>query len=601
MSETRTLPLSVFTIKEARPTEVFGQLSRPPLVAGSGSEQAMLLRATLPDDIPSEAIISSAEVQIVPRETLSGSNTLSLHRNTTRLRAHAKWNNAPPTSGTATDSVTRTGSAADVVWPFAVTADVQSFVSGLKTNFGWRLSTDSTTLRRFYGATAGKFQPVLVVAYSVPGEPPTDLMPAGGAVSVAKPVVTFTAPPGTVAIQVQIDPDADAGTAWESDETPATAGVLDLSATTYPGLADGSSTSQRARYEHTDTGWSDWCDWVTFSRANQPTLTITSPSSTPGDSTPPFEWSFAGQTAWRARLLDAAGRVLSDSNVQPGADPGWTPARGLSPASPNGTVEVSARDAVVRVATPGAPTWVTATQAVTFTPSNALAAFTDFTAVQIAGTPLVRLTATRDGGIPDEVVVYRQSGLEDEVQVARVPGLDVMTGTAFEYVDCTAPPNLVSTYRLEPVTDNVIGDEGPTSTLTVADFPGLWLIRPSDLRVAVLMGQDEGSWASPEIAAEHQPADGETIRRRLLRLPPRGDISGDIIDFDYQSADETMAAMDDFAASDPGLVYRYVAGHRNVAVRAHEIDHRPTPLSGRRDRHAVGSWGFRVTDDPADA
>lgn len=596
MSETRTLPLAAFTIKEAKPTTVFGQIAKPKLSAASSASQALLLKASMPSDIPPDAIVSSAEIRVTPRETLTGSTTLTVKRNTSVLKSQVRWNNAPTFSGTASATLTRTGSAADVVWPLTVTDDVQDFVAGTLTNWGWRLTTDATTARAFYGATSAASHPVLVVTYALPGEPPTDLMPTGGAVSVAKPVLTFTTPPGTVAVQVRIDPASNPGTAWVSAEIPATSGVVRLATTTYPGLANGATTAWQARYQRTDTGWSDYSDWFTFSRVDQPTLTITSPTTTPGDGTPPFSWTFTGQTAWRARLLSASGAVLSDSKEQSGTDTTWQPTKGLTTDGQTGTAEVSTRDAVVRVATSGAPTWVTTTKTITFTPDNALTAFNSLTATQTDTSPIVTLTAVRSAGVSDEVVVYRTSGSRPQEQIARVAGVDTFTGTTFTWQDATAPPNLVSVYKVVPVTGTSVGKNGPTATITVR-CDGLWLIDPDDLAAAVLYGEDEGDWTVEEIAVDHQPAAGEVVRRRLFRPPPRGTATGDIVDGPYQTADETMAVLDAFAEAEPSHVYRFVAGHENIAVKIANVTHRPTPLSGPRDRHAVGGWSWRGTTE----
>lgn len=600
MSETRTLPLSAFTIKQAKPTEPFGQLADPPLSGTSGSVRALLLRAAIPSDVPSDALVTAAHVDVVPRETVTGATTWTLRRNTEAVKARVRWENAPTYSSTASAVLTRTGSAAGVVWPLtssggqSIAADVQGFIAGTLSNFGWRLTQDASTSPRLFGAVAAKNQPVLVFTYAIPGEPPTGLMPAGGAVSTGKPVMTFTTLPGTVAVQVRIDPTATIGTAWTSDEIPATAGVVDLTTTTYPGLVAGASTMWQARYQDADTGWSDWSEWVEFSRVDQPTLTLASPTATPGDGTPPFSWTFTGQTAWRARLRDAAGKVLDDSLVQSGTSTTWTPAKGLTKTGQVGTAEVSTRDAVARIATPNAPTWVTVTRQITLTPSNALAPLSNLTAVQGDASPLVTLSATRPTGVPDEVIVYRQSGEADEVRVARLAGVDVFTGNDFQWTDPTAPPNRVSVYRVVPVTNSEIG----TTDVVVPATPrcdGLWLIDPDTLRCAVIYGRDDGSWTVDELAVEHQPAEGEVRRRRLFRPPPSGEQSGDIVDGPYATADEVMATLDAFAEQEPDHIYRYAAGHENIAVRLSDISHRPTPSSGMANRHAVASWSWRAT------
>jgi hypothetical protein len=390
-------------------------------------------------------------------------------------------------------------------------------------------------------------------------------------------VLTFTTGDGVTGIDVQVDaaadgvfPDFDSGT------VTATAGVLDLAATAYAGLADGSTTYWRARAQ-SSLGWSGWSAWVSFSRNDLDAVTLTDPTATPADVTPPFVWSFAGaQTAWQATLLAADGKQLDDSGIVAGAATSWTPLHGLTATGQSGTARVRVWDDVVRIATPGEPTYSEDTADFTVDFDGTVDPLDTLTFTQTAGSPGIELAGTRAAGIPDEVAIFR-----DDVQVARLPGPDVFpTSTTFAYTDWSAPMKVETEYRVAPVVNGAIAAGGPTVTVTPS-CAGLWLADPSTDTAAVLGGTDEGSWSADDAATVHQALSGASgvVRRRLRRGVLVGSISGSVLTSRGFDGDDTLAAFEAFAENDAGNEYRLIVGHLNAAVIAGDFLVTPTPTS----------------------
>lgn len=590
---TRTLRTTAFMISDVKPNYVYGQ---PASLRVEYGHSAVLLRAGIPTDIPEDATVISATLRLNLKTDLSsaGAVTLNARRNTTPLRATATFNNAPTWSGvTASDSLTNPVAAS---WfELDVTSNVQQFVSGTLDNYGWRLSAGSSTAGVFYlrGATASVRPPELVLVYAVPGAPPTDLYPDGGAVATDEPTVTFTVPDETVAVQVQVDPAADAAAPdFDSGEVAATAGLLDLAATAYaPAWTGGEATFWRARYKDADLGWSDWSTWATYTFEPQDALTILTPDAAPADPTPTVSWSFGGtQTTWRARLLDATGKQLASSGYRAGTDTAWTPAKGFTSDGQSGTVEVMVRDDLDRLAVPGFGTWAKATLPVVVTldgtvpPMDALFASSDETS------PAVVLTGTRSE-IPDEVVIFRNGR-----RIARLDGTDVFTGTAFAWTDWTAPPNVQATYRVAPVTLGKVAAGGPTAILTPT-CRGLWLIDPDDDRAAVIWGDDPGTWDRTDVAAVHQTLSGRNVRRRLGRPLVSGSLAGTLVDVGDYTAQASRDLLEDFADLDAGHVFRLIAGARSIPVTIGDVTIAPTPVSGGRDLVETVTFAFWEVED----
>ena len=582
---TRTLTVSAFSIQRARPNYVYGQPERLYMEYLNG---AALVRAAIPADIPKTAVVVSATLRLLSTTNLTGKGdvTIVAWRSTSPLRSTATWNSAPAHAASTSASFTMTSPPGPVWVELDVTADLQGFVSGTLSNNGWRVSSTLAGAHHYLrGATSANNAPELVLTYWVPDGPPTDLMPDGAAVGTPNPTTTFTVPDGTVSVQVQVDAAAN-GTApgYDSGEVPASGGLLDLSRTDLPGgaftgPADGASTYWRARYKHSDFGWSAWSTWATFSYASRGTLSILTPDAAPSDPSPTISWSFTGRTqsSWRARVLDANSRELSSSGWRSDTDTAWQPPKGFTRDGQTGFVEIVVRDTLDRVSVPGFPASVTRRLAVTLTLDGTVPPMDTLVAVMDGVRPVVPLTGTRSE-IPDEVIVFRSIDGGPQQRIARLLGTDVFTGTAFAWDDYTAPMGRSVRYRVAPVTAGKVASGGPTQTLTTT-CRGMWLADPETGEMAVLWNASL-ELDKPDVAIVHQTISGALVRRRLGRPPRSGTVAGTLVDAEGLTADDSADALAAWDDDDAGHVLRLVAGEENMAVTIGDITLTPTEASG---------------------
>lgn len=449
--------------------------------------------------VPAGRVVTSAVLRlfVATPSGWAGSTAVSVRPVTESWKAgRLTWDTKPVTGGT-TVSATVTDPVLGTVVELDVTAALQAIAGGAA-NYGFRVSTSATSTRKVWGFDS-EWPPVLEVTWTTVPTAPTDLRPSGGAVSVAKPVLQFSATDVTnltdlAALQVQVDPTQPAtGAAFDSGWVTSTVPQLDLSATSYAGLAAGASTSWRARVRDTSGAESGWSDWVTFSRAAKPTVTINNPAATPNDyadeATPPILWTVTGgtQTRWRVQILAGAdrSRVLADSGVQAGTATSWTVPQGVLADGGAYAVEVRAWDAVVRVETPGDPAYAAATRAFSTRLDATVTAPANLTVTQVGTTPQVHLAWTR-ATAPDGWTILR----DGRVIAADVDPDDTTTGgTAHGWTDWSAAPNRTHTWEVRAVVN------GKTSTSATAArafrAPGVWLMN-EDLAVTVMLYDDTG-------------------------------------------------------------------------------------------------------------
>lgn len=585
----KVIAMSAIAIRSAQPTTRLGALAYMNL----SNVARMMARPSLAG-IPSNAIISSATVRIVERTAWAATKAMSVSRPTAAWSTSTTWSTRPSVDATSTVTLSKVAAAAGTAWDFDVTAIVQAWISGAQPLNGLVVHTTETVNVTIHGSTAKtpSLVPTLTVNYLVPADPPEGLHPSEGNVSIAKPTLTFTVPQDTSSIQVQIDPAANPTTpAFDSAEVVTAAGLLDLSTTSYAGLASGATTQWRARVKN-PLGWSAWSSWATFSRLVKSTLTITQPTATTDDPSPVTTWTFGGtQRAWRVLLLDASGVTKHDSGWIAGTATSTTPT-GIV-ATPTGSVVVQVEDNQVRVATPGDPTYTEAIKAVTFAASGVPTVMTTLGASTDGIRPRVTLTGTR-ANIPDEVAIYRNGAL-----IARVPGTDVFVGTAFTYLDASAPMNVPATYSVRPIVNGQFANAGPTTTITPS-CSGIWLTDVEDNSTVVLWGVEQGEQTQPELAVLHSPITSptgavEVIRRRLVRYPRQGTITGTLADVLGITAASTEATLRAWADNDAGRLYRLVLGNLNELVILGDLNFVEVPGNrlGERILTVSASWWAR--------
>lgn len=579
------LNVSLLSVQSARPAYPYGQIASIPLQANAANG---LARVSIPGDVPSNAVVTKADIVLYARDDYTGSRTFAAQRNLTSDRgSKSTWNNRPDVTGTS-HPVTVGAVAKRTQIRIDVAADVQLFVSGAAVNYGWRIFSGESTARRVFGSAADRFRPYLDLEYEVPATKPTDLSPNGGAVSVAKPTLTFAVPEGTTAIRVLIDPAADAVSPdWDSGEVPSTVGLLALSGTTFPSLALDASTSWAA-FAKGPLGWSAMSDWATFSRVAKRVVTITAPGPTTGDTSPTIAWTSTGPGApssWLAELRDGvtnaliakSGWVSSDSQE-------WSPPKGLARAGQKGRAVVHEVDDVDRVATPGDPIEATDTHDFTVVALGAAPGVEALTGSQVDHSPAVRLQWV---GVTGDAWRITRDG----------EWLDLVEGAEREYVDYTAKPNRRHVYQVLPATDaGEVSPNGPMFTITPT-IAGAWLMDPEDGTRAFLLTREVPTVDMAEQAVTHDVVGSGPVRRRVGVLPPSGTISGELHDvWDYLAAD-SLAVLYDYKQRDAGYVYRLAFANWNIPVTIGDLTISPTGLSGSDGRVEAASFTWQQTAD----
>lgn len=554
------------------------------------------VRVGMPSDLPANSVITSAILTLQQVGAAAGSFTLTVQRHSAAwTMSKITWANRPGVTGAAATSGPQVAPQDGAQWSFDVTADVQGWVSGLLFNYGWRLTSGSGTNLNLRGSAASVGKPSLVITYLSPTDAPVGLSPTGNqAVSVAKPWLSFQTPPDTTAINVQIDADSLSPYDFDSGDVASSVGSYDSSTMAgWAGLvAGGASLYWRARTK-SSIGYSPWSLWAQMRRVAKPVVAITSPGATSDDTTPPVVWTVTGgvQTAWQVLITNAAGALIADSGRTVGTDLTWTPPKAVATLGATATVEVRVWDNVDRVATTFDPVYANATLTFTAAGTASVSPATACTAVPNGFNPSVVITATR-GAAPDSWTLYRNDG-KGETVVAT--GLSPASA-AFSYTDWTAEPNKAHTYRAAPFTSGTgTASGGPTATV-IPTCIGMWLVDPTDAsKIAVLWGDDAGSFDATELAVIHQPIQGPPIRRVAYRPPLSGSLAGELVDVGSVTADAQIAVLYDFKRNDRDL--RLVLGDRNMLVRIGDLTINPTPDSDL-DRHSQATLSWWQQDAP---
>lgn len=568
-----TLPVTAYSIQAGKPSLVYGQLATLPV---SNTQAIILLRAAL-DKVPASATVLSATVVFTTANASSGTSTDSIQPVTSPWTSSVTWATKPTTT-TSLDSETHASPTPGLLWSWDVTAWAQSVVSGTTTNYGLQVYTTAANPTTFAGTKAASGYPVLQLTYALLPDTPSNLHPSSGAVNTGTPSLTFDGDDDMVSLQIQIDtpPGGLSGAAYDTGEVPATAGLFSLVGTGH-GLSDGDVRVWRARQKNS-SGWSPWSSWVNISRVAKATLSITSPTtSTITDGTPTIQWSFGGtQVAWRVTLQDSTtGKTLSDSGKQLGTATSWTVPKGLNKDGQAGIIRVYVWDNVDRAATPGDPIYTSVSETVTLNLDSGVTPMDSVDVSQAPPSPAVRISGIRAEGVPDQVALFR-----DGTQIGRWNGTDVFTGTHFAVWDYTAPMHDPVTYRVAPVT--ITGGvahiaKGGTAETYTPDCVGMWLIDEADTSKAVcILGADDQDQTAPETSILHTPisSDGdiEVVRRRLVRMPPQGTVTGILVDALEWQASDSEAALREFIDFDANHMYRLVLGRLNLRVIVGDIN-----------------------------
>jgi hypothetical protein len=491
--------------------------------AGTGSEVRGLVYFSRP--FPLGVTIVSATLKLYQVGSEAGSHTLKFQRITVGWNiSSVTWNNQP--TSTATGEITKTqGAGADgAEWSVDVTAHMQLVSDGSAWG-GWKISSTTDDYLSFYSSQAPTRKPVLEVVYSDKPQAPSTLSPSGNrAVSVAKPILRFdfTDEAGNTnlqAVQVQINatnvwtsPSFDSGTVATSDAQ------LDLTATAYAGLADGSSTWWRVRVQDGSGQWSDYSLGAQFQRQSKGTLTITNPpvSGLISEPTPPITWTFTGRTqsAYQVYVVRDGEYVYNTGKIT-GTALSRTLPDGILKDDLSYTVYVAVWDTISRESTPNDPPYVLQTRAFVYDYDATVNPVTSLAATDLAPFPGATLTWSR-ATAPDTFLVRR-----DGVIVASnlTPGSLSTGGTNYAYTDRGVPPRRPVTWRVEAVVNGKTSASNPSVVKTLQPV-GMWLSDPSRSIYIQIIGDDPGTWEMGEASAAYTPV-GAT-RATLITQALRG-------------------------------------------------------------------------------
>ena len=591
------------TVKSAYPNATYGAATRLQLKTGT-HESFIFFRSPVPQNAAMD--VATATLRIKNAAAVGGSVTISAQRvGTSPKWRRLTWNNKPGVVGSAA-SQTISGPTTDTWWELDVTAHVQAIANG-SPNYGWKLTTTSSTLLRLFSLNAAQFKPTLVVEWTDKPDTPTVLHPLNGkAVSTSKPTVrmSYSDPGGDDdldAVQVQIDAAGNftSGIDFDSGWVTATTPELDLTTTAYAGLADAATTTLQCRVRDEKGGVSDWSDPVTFSRDDKGTLAITSPAVSPNnfvdEFTPPIAWTFTGETQKAYRVLIARAARPHTWVYDSGRVTTTTPEHTL-PFRWHGhrvlkddleyIVTVRVWDAKDRCGT----AYVQATRSFTVQYDNTVTAITGLTATQPGLGPWVQLDWQR-ATLPDEWVIVRDGEVIEKEDIAS----DLfVSGTSYRFTDRTARPMVAHVYKVRAAVTSGPGRKmaatSPTATITPVS-ENFHLTTEDGSRSVFILSPDPENMAYGEDFAVYVPVGAEMATKIIRGM--RG-LEGNVVGVVVSSAESTWDEYkQDLLAikAAPSTTYRLAFGDENIPVVLGNVTVSPSSFMTR------GNPALRVSFD----
>lgn len=349
-----------------------------------------------------------------------------------RPRVEASWVSLPPAPSKLVPSVGAVGVAKPVLgWAatvpftaFRVLADVNDgtfvdplFASGEVTGSVPTLDLATFTSPRFVTVTTTNLSKAITTATVV------------NAADVGATITGVNIPANATIVSVQ------SGNAVTLSVAATATGTINTTITRiFRGLANLDDWDWRVQVKNA-AGWSPYSLPGRLARVDKPAVALTNPGATSGDGTPPFMWTVtpAVQTAYRAQLLDSAGRQLWTSGLVPGAALTATPTKGLVTDGATGDARVWVYDGVEREATPGDPDSAFAKRTFTLDlTGGATPGVTGLTATTVGGSAAVDLVWGRSEP-PDYWHVTRDGATVAVLAgPASAPRTNLVTNPSFE-------------------------------------------------------------------------------------------------------------------------------------------------------------------------
>jgi hypothetical protein len=572
----------------------------------NGASKSLTIKASAPianaylwftTPVPLGATVLSATLRLYGKGAWgAGTVSVSVQRLATAWKsATLTYSNRPLGTGPVV-TLTQANAVDGTEWDFNVAALLQTVAAGAP-NYGWLITTTSTTSRTFYSLESSVFPPTLDVSWSDAPSAPHTLSPSSGnAVTLAKPIMRcdYVDVAGSVtmaAIQVQIDAAANWVTpAFDSGTVASAQPQLDLSLTAYAGLALNATTSWRVRVQDAAGLWSAWSDPTTFKRVAQGTLALNNPALSPNNFvtewTPPITWALTGatQVAWRVTIAlgTNASALLHDTGRRTGSDTAYTlPFGVLTLQGAVYVVTVYTWDAAVREATPNDPTYAIVYRYFTFTESAATAPVTGLTAASgLAGVPGVALHWSRSTA-PDSFSVVRDGVI---VLANIAPGDLFVSGTAYQWFDAFAPANIAHTWKVQAIVNGVASSGNPSATLLVR-APAVWLFDPTTGMSVALVDAVSGTFSMPDVAATYEPLGSVRVVRVVQsQRGLEGSLSGRLTDYAGKTARAWEVSLLVFK-SRPTTELRMLIGNQALRVLIGNVSLAPIAGASTTDRN----------------
>lgn len=486
-------------VTEANPTRNTSNNAKM-YITGSGSSNTRFVYLFFTRPFPLGVTVLDAHLRVWNGNPgWSGSHTVTAKRITSAWAINRiNWNNKPTVTTSGQSALTKSNTAANLMWDFPITTIMQAIADG-GAWYGIRLEISTTLLTTWFHSTQSgnaAARPQLVVTWSDAPEAPDNLSPGGNRqISVTFPVLSFqftdvSGDTSMAAAQFQIDDASDfTSVVYDSGEVPLTEpsfitdstdpGYVTPPGGNWGGITAGQTRYWRARAKDGAGIWSQWSDPESFGRTDKNAVTITAPAASPNntvsDNSPPIAWTFGGtQRKYQVALALTAtpGVWLWTSGVVSSTQQSLTiPSGYIKDASQSYRLIVRVWDAVDREANNGVPIYSEATRDFTFVTSGTVSPVASLQFTDGFPYPYAQLTWTRAAGVPDFVAIER-----DGVIIARVPGVEVFTsGTSYLYKDKTTPPRQSHTWKVYNIVNNVSSSSNPTVTGTIKPITS-WLM-----------------------------------------------------------------------------------------------------------------------------
>jgi hypothetical protein len=565
---------------------------------------------------PLGALIEDATLTVTLAGAWPGSTTITVRRVTASwAESRLTWNNQPATTATHEATVVVSGGAKDDEVAVDIT-DMMADVAAGSAWYGIRIEVSVNGPVYLWASEAnGRPAPNLALTWSLSPDAATDLHPLDAVVGSTTPTVTWTfrdvdGTSDQASSRVQVDTTDDFASPVY-DSTMIANGEQQWMIPS--GLSNGGDYFWRVMVTDTNGNVSEWSDTGAFHVTVKGALTISSPTTTPEETTPPITWSLASgtQIAYRVILVDNLADPLSLAGPTVIYDTGRVASAATTIPLPAGlmtevdaaryTLTVMVWDDTDRESTPGLPAYSEASKTMTLTPSGTPADVN--TIVVTDDAPAVHIVWTRtaqpdyfllrvDGVVPVGVDAFGNTW--DRLD----PADYFVSGTTYALDWFRSAPGVAHVYEVIAVLLDTgklrMSTNGPTAAFTSRPV-GLWLVdEATDTRVR-FEGRDDpaGQWKIGEESADFYPVGRRAPVHIVTSLRGyEGSMGGLFLnDWEGTTAAEWKDALESLKASGSTAIRLIVQGF-NIPVQVTDIEAAPSHPAG----YSAG-FTFAQTDE----